>query len=101
LFPSGHSGIFGRASTIAKELAMLTTSIPDGVFVKVAESRSDAMKILMIGVKETPYAGGLFTFDMILPLSYPQSPPIMKFTLEKADQDGLAMNPNLQCVYFS
>jgi len=60
-FGSGSSGSNGRSSTIAKELAMLTTSLPDGIFLKVAESRSDVMKVLMVGVANTPYAGGLFT----------------------------------------
>jgi hypothetical protein len=50
-----------RLSTIGKEIANLTTSLPDGVFLKVAESRSDVMKVMIIGVEGTPYAGGLFT----------------------------------------
>lgn len=50
----------GRTPTIGKEIAMMSTSLPPGVFVKVADSRQDVMKFLMVGVEDTPYAGGLF-----------------------------------------
>ena len=60
-FGSGNSGSLGRMGTITKEIGVLTTSLPPGIFVKVAESRSDVMKVLMVGVQGTPYDGGLFT----------------------------------------
>lgn len=50
----------GRLNTISKEIATLKTSLPPGIFLKVADSRSDAMKVLMIGSEGSPYAGGLF-----------------------------------------
>lgn len=50
----------GRLTTISKELATLKTSLPTGIFLKVAESRSDVMKVLIIGSEGSPYAGGLF-----------------------------------------
>ena len=50
----------GRMSTIGKEVANMTTSLPPGIFLKVAESRSDVMKFLIIGSEGSPYAGGLF-----------------------------------------
>lgn len=51
----------GRLSTISKEIATLRTSLPPGIFLKVAESRSDMMKVLILGSEGSPYAGGLFT----------------------------------------
>lgn len=51
----------GRLSAIGKEIANMTTSLPSGIFLKVAESRSDVMKALIVGIEGTPYAGGLFT----------------------------------------
>lgn len=51
----------GRLTTIGKEIANMMTSLPAGVFLKVAESRSDVMKVLIVGVEGSPYAGGLFT----------------------------------------
>lgn len=53
-------GPSGRMNTIGKEIANMATSLPEGIFLKVAESRSDVMKVLMVGVEGTPYAGGLF-----------------------------------------
>jgi hypothetical protein len=50
----------GRMNTISKEVATLTTSLPTGIFLKIAESRSDVMKVLIIGSEGSPYAGGLF-----------------------------------------
>lgn len=52
----------GRLSAIGKEIANMTTSLPPGIFLKVAESRSDVMKALIVGIEGTPYAGGLFTY---------------------------------------
>ena len=50
----------GRLSAIGKEIANMTTSLPSGIFLKVAESRSDVMKAMIVGIEGTPYAGGLF-----------------------------------------
>ena len=33
------------------------------------------MKALISGPSGTPYAGGLFEFDILFPADYPQSPP--------------------------
>jgi hypothetical protein len=53
--PSG-----ARMLTIGREISTMATSLPAGIFVQVAESRSDVMKVLIVGVEGTPYAGGLF-----------------------------------------
>jgi len=91
------AGASGRNNTISKEIANMTTSLPDNIFLKVAERRSDVMKVLIIGVQGTPYEGGLFPFDIYLDAQYPKTPPKMKFTLDKVDEDGdgFPINPNL------
>ncbi|RDW82809.1 hypothetical protein BP6252_03921 [Coleophoma cylindrospora] len=87
----------GRMATIGKEIATMTTSLPPGVFLKVAESRSDVMKILIVGGDDSPYAGGLFEFDMFLDGNYPLSPPLVTFTLYEGEDGGgfNGFNPNL------
>lgn len=50
----------GRMAALRKEIASLMTSLPDGIFVKVSESRPDVMKVLIVGVDGTPYESGLF-----------------------------------------
>ena len=53
---------------LVKELAVLSTSLPSGIFVRVDESRIDVIKCLIAGPVDTPYAGGLFEFDIFIPL---------------------------------
>ncbi|EKD13995.1 uncharacterized protein L3040_008001 [Drepanopeziza brunnea f. sp. 'multigermtubi'] len=94
-FNTVQSSNRGRLNTISKEIATMKTSLPPGVFLKVAESRSDVMKVLMIGSEGSPYAGGLFTFDIFLDSNYPQRPPRMTFVMKGNDDDGESFNPNL------
>ena len=94
------AGATGRNNTISKEIANMTTSLPDNIFLKVAEQRSDVMKVLIVGVHGTPYEGGLFPFDIYLDSQYPKTPPKMTFALDKVDDDGdgFPINPNLHMV---
>ena len=94
-FGSTKTSNKGRLTAIGREIANMTTSLPTGVFVRVAESRSDVMKILIVGIEGTPYEGGLFTFDLFLDSNYPNSPPKITFTLEGNDSEDWSFNPNL------
>lgn len=85
----------GRLNTISKEIATMKTSLPPGIFLKVADSRSDVMKVLIVGSEGSPYAGGLFIFDIFLDENYPQSPPKMAFVMKGNNDDGESFNPNL------
>ena len=49
-----------RLRKITMELADMTTSLPDNIFVKVQEERPDVMKCLIMGPGDTPYEGGIF-----------------------------------------
>lgn len=62
----------GRMSIIGRDIASMATSLPAGIFVKIAESRSDVMKVLIVGVQGSPYAGGLFPY--VLRQGYRESP---------------------------
>lgn len=57
----------GRMTALWREIANMTTSLPSGIFLKVAESPSDVMKALIIGADGSPYAGGLFMYVQTLP----------------------------------
>lgn len=50
----------GRMTVLGRELTSLKTSLPPGIFLKVSEARPDVMKVMIIGVDGSPYAGGLF-----------------------------------------
>jgi hypothetical protein len=49
-----------RNKRILNEYANMRTSLDDGTFVIVAESRSDMMRALIVGPEDTLYANGLF-----------------------------------------
>ena len=97
---------------ILKELAVMGTALPPGIWVRVDEVRNDAMyvpsfhettmlaealriysKIMIAGPENTPYAGGLFEFDCFLPMQYPNSPPLIN--LCTTGGGIVRFNPNL------
>jgi len=83
----------GRMKKLLMELTSLRTALPEGVYVKHAESRIDVMKFLIIGPMGTPYENGIFEFDLFCPAAYPQEPPKVQF---KTTGGGRAhFNPNL------
>ena len=57
---SVRSPPMGRMQYLVKEIATLATSLPDGIFVKSSLSTPGALKCLILGPGDTPYAGGLF-----------------------------------------
>lgn len=54
-----------RMRVLHRELHMLRTSLPIGIYVKMASNRPDIIKALIIGPEGTPYEGGLFEFDIL------------------------------------
>ncbi|MCJ1301190.1 hypothetical protein MMC08_003989 [Hypocenomyce scalaris] len=65
---------------IAKELAEITRSPPDGIRVSlISESDIHKWQILMDGPSQSPYAGGTFTLHLHLPTDYPFKPPTLSF----------------------
>ncbi|KAH9932071.1 uncharacterized protein BXZ73DRAFT_46887 [Epithele typhae] len=78
---------------LAKELAVMATSLPPGVWVRVDEVRNDMIKVLIAGPDGTPYAGGLFEFDAHIPLQYPHKPPLLH--LRTTGRGAVRFNPNL------
>ncbi|TRM61511.1 hypothetical protein BD626DRAFT_501265 [Schizophyllum amplum] len=83
----------GDTLHIAREQAALSTSLPPGIFVRVDETRNDVVKALIAGPDGTPYAGGLYEFDIFLPLQYPQKPP--QVHLRTTGGGKVRFNPNL------
>lgn len=72
---------------------VLPSSPAAAIFVRADESRSDVLKALISGPTSTPYAFGLYEFDILLPENYPDAPPLVKFA---TTGNGLVrFNPNL------
>ncbi|KAF9469734.1 hypothetical protein BDZ94DRAFT_1328678 [Collybia nuda] len=78
---------------LVKELAVMATSLPPGVWVRADEVRNDAIKIMIAGPEDTPYAGGLFEFDCFIPPEYPNTPPLLH--LRTTGGGSVRFNPNL------
>ena len=89
-----------KVKRIGRELQSLAAgALPEtpaaAIFVRADESRSDVLKALISGPTGSPYALGLYEFDIFLPDSYPETPPLVKF---KTTGNGLVrLNPNLYC----
>ncbi|KAL9063136.1 MAG: hypothetical protein Q9157_008390, partial [Trypethelium eluteriae] len=82
-----------RIPRLIRELTNLKTSLPPGIFVRHAINRVDLWKVLIIGSPHTPYAHGLFEFDVCFPGNYPRQPPIFYFIA--GGRYRIGMNPNL------
>lgn len=70
-----------RLRRIANELQSLKSELAEigdsRIFVRVDEQRIDVISVLFIGPEGTPYAWGCFIFDILLPMNYPESPPLV------------------------
>ncbi|XP_060857822.1 (E3-independent) E2 ubiquitin-conjugating enzyme UBE2O-like [Metopolophium dirhodum] len=76
---------------IAKDIQILQKSLPAGIWVKTFENRVDLFSIMIRGPEKTPYAGGLFLFDVKIPPTYPNQPPLCHYYSYCVDR----LNPNL------
>ncbi|KAK7750270.1 hypothetical protein SLS62_007787 [Diatrype stigma] len=83
----------GRMKRLITEVSSLSTSLPEGIYVRHGSSRLDVMKILIIGTKGTPYEYGFFEFDLFCPINYPVSPPRVRFMTTNGGT--VRFNPNL------
>jgi len=97
LTSSGQTGNAKRTRRLAQEIVSLNSSLPlslsSSVFVRASEERLDAMKVLIIGPADTPYANGCLEFDIYFPPTYPTTP--MLVNLETTGNRSVRFNPNL------
>ena len=63
------------------------------IFVRADPDRADRLRALVTGPEGTPYAGGCFVFDLLLPPAYPDVPPVM--LLATTGGGRARFNPNL------
>eukprot|EP00102_Acyrthosiphon_pisum_P021027 XP_016658237.1 PREDICTED: (E3-independent) E2 ubiquitin-conjugating enzyme-like [Acyrthosiphon pisum] len=76
---------------IAKDIQILQKSLPAGIWVKTFENHVDLFSIMIRGPEKTPYADGLFLFDVKIPPTYPIQPPHCHYYSYCDDR----LNPNL------
>ncbi|XP_045602327.2 (E3-independent) E2 ubiquitin-conjugating enzyme UBE2O isoform X9 [Procambarus clarkii] len=77
--------------TVRKEMKLLTTSLPPGIWVRGYEDRMDLYSVMIRGPERTPYEDGLFFFDFQLSADYPRAPPLCHYVTYCSDK----LNPNL------
>uniref|UniRef100_A0A7S4QRC8 UBC core domain-containing protein n=2 Tax=Ditylum brightwellii TaxID=49249 RepID=A0A7S4QRC8_9STRA len=86
-----------RMLRIHTEVTGLQQDLPveweSSIFVRVDEDRPDVMKACIIAPEGTPYANGVFEFDIKLPDKYPDEPPSVQFMT--TNQNKTRFNPNL------
>lgn len=68
-----------RLRRITEELGSLSTSLPlsseSSILVACDSDRMDVLRALLLPHADTPYGGGAFLFDILLPEDYPNNPP--------------------------
>ncbi|KIW08638.1 uncharacterized protein PV09_00594 [Verruconis gallopava] len=82
-----------RMKRIRKEHAILSSSLPEGIFVRTWESRLDLLRVLIVGPLGTPYEYAPFLIDIRIPPEYPSEPPNTYFHSWTSGQGPV--NPNL------
>jgi hypothetical protein len=79
-----------RLKRITEELGALSTSLPLGwdssILLAVHADRLDVLRACLLPHPDTPYGGGAFLFDILLPPEYPDQPP--KVQQESTVQDS-------------
>jgi ubiquitin-protein ligase len=91
-------GAMGSGKTLVLEARKCHKGIPrphpnSAVFVCFAEERMDLCRAVVTGPVDTPYAHGIFTFDVYFPPSFPRIPPLVQFMTTGGGQ--VRFGPNL------
>ncbi|KAL3797082.1 hypothetical protein ACHAW5_007583 [Stephanodiscus triporus] len=80
-----------------KELVSYRTALPveygSSCFCRVINSRLDMVRVMITGPDESPYANGIFLFDVNLPSTYPRVSPKVQFLTTGGG--SIRFNPNL------
>lgn len=66
-------------SHLRKEYEILQSSLPETIFVKAYEDRTDLLRVLILGSKGTPYEDAPVLIDFYLKPTHPTDPPKAHF----------------------
>jgi hypothetical protein len=95
----GSSSSMSRMMRVSAEMSSLPSLAvhwASSILVRQDASSMDLMRAAMVGPADTPYAGGFLLFDILLPATYPQVPPSVKYLTTGGGQ--ARFNPNLYAV---
>eukprot|EP01099_Mayorella_cantabrigiensis_P006009 TRINITY_DN492_c0_g1_i1.p1 TRINITY_DN492_c0_g1~~TRINITY_DN492_c0_g1_i1.p1 ORF type:complete len:319 (-),score=74.84 TRINITY_DN492_c0_g1_i1:46-1002(-) len=79
------------ATRLHSEWNVLQKGLPEGIFLQAYEDRIDLLRFLILGPVGTPYAHGVFIFDLQVKGDYPTSPPVLHYRSALPER----LNPNL------
>ena len=86
-----------KVRALVREVTALASSLPfyleSSVFLRIDETRMDVMKCIITGPEGTPYANGVFVFDLFCPAEFPSVPPLVN--LQTTGSGTVRFNPNL------
>jgi ubiquitin-protein ligase len=86
-----------KARRFNNEMKAFTHGLPchasSAIYVVMEETRMDLMKALISGPEDSPYAHGLYLFDIACPENYPDSPPSV--SIMTTGNGTVRFNPNL------
>ena len=86
-----------KTSRLINEIKILARNLPvtlsNSIFVVYDDSRMDIMKAAITGAEDTPYAHGIFIFDIYCDENFPAGPP--KMNLMTTGGNKVRFNPNL------
>uniref|UniRef100_A0A8C4X7L7 Ubiquitin-conjugating enzyme E2 T n=1 Tax=Erpetoichthys calabaricus TaxID=27687 RepID=A0A8C4X7L7_ERPCA len=68
-----------RMLRLKRELQMLSCEPPPGISCWQNEDKIDQLEAQIVGGSNTPYEGGVFKLEIIIPERYPFEPPKMRF----------------------
>lgn len=87
--PAQPNVFMKRVMNELKHLRGTAAQVAD-IFVKSNEDRLHSFKFAIAGGVHTPYYQGFYCFDMSLPPTFPNAPPVVKF-----HSRNMRLNPNL------
>ncbi|CAD7704553.1 unnamed protein product [Ostreobium quekettii] len=86
-----------RSKRLSREVRLLPTALPlhwdSCILLAVDRTRMDLMRAAIIPAENTPYANGIFVFDVYVPVDYPNGPPRVQFKTTAGGK--IRFNPNL------
>lgn len=94
---SNSTTLTTKTPRLANEIKLLSKNLPvkisNSIFIVYDDNRMDVMKAAIIGADDTPYANGVFIFDIYCDENFPASPP--KMNLMTTGGSKIRFNPNL------
>ncbi|KAK9247562.1 hypothetical protein V1506DRAFT_531522 [Lipomyces tetrasporus] len=91
---SNHSPSKLNHRRLARERKILSSSLPEGIYVRSYTNRLDLFRALIMGPRGTPYEMAPFMFDIHITSNFPSEPPDCFFHSWNTNGVG-RVNPNL------